>query len=418
MNDKGTIIEIIAVGSELLTPFYQDTDSLYLTQHLNDLGLQVTYKTIVGDDWDTLVSCFKQTLQRADLIFVIGGLGPTHDDRTREAWAEVLQKELIFQEELLEQIKNRFAKHGLIMSSVNKKQAYVIDGAEVLENKNGTAPGLWICEGEKKIALLPGPPHEIKPMFEKLVLPKLKSYQKSFSSRLVLKITGLTESKTESLIADIPQDDPQLQMTILAYPGQIEIHVRGISVSDTNEAEHKVSQIRDMLVQRLEDNIFSENGDSLEKVVGGLLLQNHATLATAESCTGGLLGHRITNVPGSSAYYVQGVQVYSNSAKVQLLGVSPETIEKYGAVSSEVADQMATNVRKTAQANFGLAITGIAGPSGGTPEKPVGLVYTALAWDGGTEVAKNRLIGNREIIKQRSSQKALDMLRRHLLKEQ
>jgi nicotinamide-nucleotide amidase len=413
---KDLKIEIMAIGSELLTPYFQDTNSLFLTERLNDLGMEVSYKTIVGDDWDDLVLSIKQAFSRTDIIIAMGGLGPTQDDRTREAFATALERKLIFNKELLQKIEERFKRCGLSMPAVNKKQSYVIDGAEILENRNGTAPGLWLDTGSNKIILLPGPPHELKPMFDESVCPHLQEFKTDYTARKVLKITGLTESKIETLILDLYPDDPYLRLTILSYPGQIEIHLSSHSRKSQEQADQRVQKLEINILERLQENVFSASGEELEEVVGNLLRLNKRTLAVAESCTGGLLGHRLTNVPGSSDYFLQGVVAYSNEAKINALGVSPALIEKYGAVSSQVAEAMAQGIREKALSNLGLAVTGIAGPTGGTPEKPVGLVYIALAWDKGSELKKNLFMGNRDKIKYQSSQKALDMVRRHLAK--
>ncbi|NIO48015.1 MAG: competence/damage-inducible protein A [Candidatus Aminicenantes bacterium] len=413
---KDLKIEIMAIGSELLTPYFQDTNSLFLTERLNDLGMKVSYKTIVGDDWDDLALSIKQSLSRSDIIIAIGGLGPTKDDRTREAFATVLERKLIFNKELLQKIEERFKRRGLSMPEVNKKQSYVIDGAEILENRNGTAPGLWINARKKKIILLPGPPHELKPMFDKSVGPYLQKFKTDYTARTVLKITGLAESKIETLILDLHPDDPNLMLTTLAHPGQIEIHLSSHSKKSQEQADERVQKLEKNILERLKENVFSTSGEELEEVVGKLLRLNKKTLAVAESCSGGLIGHRLTNVPGSSDYFLQGVVAYSNEAKISALGVSPALIEKYGAVSSQVAEAMAKGIREKARSSLGIGVTGIAGPSGGTPEKPVGLVYTALAWDKGLEFIKNIFLGNRDKIKYQSSQKALDMVRRHLSK--
>jgi len=417
-NKKDYKIEIMAIGSELLTPYCQDTNSLYLAERLNDIGMEVSHKTIVGDDWDDLVLHIRQAISNADLIIGIGGLGPTRDDRTREAFAAVLQRKLIFKKELLQKIEERFKRRGLSMPAVNKKQAYIIDGAEILENRNGTAPGLWLETGSKIIILLPGPPHELKPMSESSVWKRLQKFRTDYTARKILKITGLTESKIETLIMDLYPKDSSLRITTLAYPGQIEIHITAHSKESQSQAEEKVQKLEKNILERLKENVFSTSGEELEDVIGRLLKLNTKTLAVAESCTGGFLGHRITNVPGSSDYFLQGVVAYSNEAKINLLGLSSGLIEKHGAVSPRVAEAMAAGIREKARSSFGLAITGIAGPTGGTSEKPVGLIYTALAWDKGTDVTKNRFLGNRETIKFQSSQKALDMVRRHLLKNQ
>lgn len=414
---KRLTVEIMAVGSELLTPYFQDTNSLYLTERLNELGMEVNYKTIVSDSWDELLLGINQALSRADLVLAIGGLGPTRDDRTREAFAAALERKLVFKKELLRKIKARFQRRGLSMPAVNKKQAYIIDGAQVLENRNGTAPGLWLETGMKTIVLLPGPPSELKPMFDYAVWPRLQKFRAGYAVRKVLKITGLTESVVETLISDIYPQDSDLNVTTLAYPGQIELHLTAHSRESQRRAEIKAENLAKKFLTRLKDNVFSEQGEELEEVVGKLLRDKNKTVSVAESCSGGFLGHRITNVSGSSDYFLMGVVAYSNEAKMNMLGVRPELLQKHGAVSSQVARAMAEGIRKISSSTFGLAVTGIAGPKGGTPEKPVGLVYISLAWDKGSEVSKNLFLGKRKSIKFQSTQKALDMLRRHLLQK-
>ncbi len=412
---KDRTIEIIAVGSEFLTPFYQDTNSLYLTQRLNDLGLTVNFKTIVGDQWEDLLLSFKQAVSRSNLIFAMGGLGPTRDDRTREAWASVLGKKLVFREDLLKTIQKRFARRKMKMPAVNKKQAYIIEGADVLKNRRGTAPGHWIDADSFIIVLLPGPPQELKPMFEDSVWHRLVKFKKKHTSFRVIKTAGLTESRIESWLQKIYPKITDVELTTLARPGQIEIHLTSHSDQSLSKARERVCRAQRLICESLKENIFTTEGKELEEVVGDMLKAKHQTLAVAESCTGGFLGNRITNVPGSSLYFLQGIVAYSNEAKINLLDVHPKVIEEYGAVSSQVARAMAMGIKERSKANYGLSITGIAGPSGGTLEKPVGLVFTALSWAGGTEVKKNLFLGNRNAIKFQSSQKALDMLRHHLL---
>jgi nicotinamide-nucleotide amidase len=407
-------IEILAVGSELLTPHFQDTNSLYLTKRLNDLGLDVQIKTIVGDQWDDLCMAFRQALDRTDLMIATGGLGPTKDDRTREALASVLGRKLLFKDDLLKAIERRFASRQMKMPEVNKKQAYIIEDAVVLENKNGTAPGQLIDAGSNTVILLPGPPHEIKPMFENYVWPCLQAFQNRYIYRRVIKTAGLTESQIETCLVDLYPKMPEVQLTTLAYPGQIAIHLKSASDKSVSQAKQKVGRAIKLVCDALEEGVYSTIGEELEEVIGKYLTKKHQTVAVAESCTGGFVGHRITNVPGSSEYFLHGVLAYSNTAKTDFLGVSPEIIDKYGAVSPQVARAMATGIRERSNATYGLSITGIAGPSGGTKEKPVGLVYTALAYDQVVLVKKNLFLGDRNAIKFQSSQKALDMLRRHL----
>jgi len=408
-------IEIIAVGTELLTPYHQDTNSLYLSRRLNDLGMNVRFKSIVGDSRDDLLECIRNARSRSDLIFACGGLGPTQDDRTKEAFAAAFGKKLIFQPKILSEIEKRFRKRGLQMTDSNKKQATIPEGSEILPNNHGTAPGIWLEDGKNLIILLPGPPSELIPMFENHVMPRLQEYRSGFRARIALKLTSLPESQVETEISDCYPQNPDANLTILAVPGQIEIHLSSFSQSSQADAEARLAEIKEPISIRLGDNIFSESGEDLEGVIGSQLQAADSTLSVAESCTGGLLGHRITNVSGSSRYFIMGVQAYSDAAKIQLLNIPSELIARHGAVSHEVALTMAAGIRARSGSDFSLAITGIAGPTGGTQEKPVGLVFTALAWDNGAEVKRNYFLGSRQTIKFRSAQKALDMLRRHLM---
>lgn len=409
-------VEIIAVGSELLTPYFQDTNSLYLTSRLNDIGWTVSFKTIVGDDVQDLSLRVREALRRTELVMIIGGLGPTGDDVTREAVARALGRDLVLQRDLLERIKERFRRRRLAMPKANRKQAYVVRGAAVLPNKNGTAPGQMIRAGGKKIVLLPGPPHELKPICEASVWPEMERERCRYLSRAVLKVAGLTESMVEDHISGLYPKTPDLGLTILASPGQVEVHLLASSEASQAQAQEKIRRFKSRLLGRLKSHVFSENGESLEQTVGLLLKKKKMTLAAAESCSGGLICHRLTNVPGSSEYFLEGAVAYSNAAKIDLLAVPPGFIERHGAVSVPVARAMARGIRKRARADLGLAVTGIAGPSGGSAEKPVGLVFTALAWSGGTEVREYLFLGTREQVKFQSAQKALDMARRHLLR--
>ena len=410
-------VEIIAVGSELLTPYFQDTNSLYLSARLNDLGWNVAFKTIVGDEREDLRLRLREALRRTKLVMIMGGLGPTGDDITTEAVAGALGRDLVLQRDVLERIEDRFRSRQMPMPRANKKQALIISGAAVLPNWNGTAAGQLIRVGGKKIVLLPGPPHELKPMCEEYVWPALGKKQGGYLARAVLRATGLTESMVEALISDLYPKRADLGLTILASPGQIEIHLWAFSAESRALAERKLGGLKSKLGRRLCTHIFSENGESLEEIVGLLLKKKKKTLAVAESCSGGLISHRLTNVPGSSEYFLEGAITYSNSAKIDLLAVPPDLLEAHGAVSFPVARAMASGIRRRARADLGLAVTGIAGPTGGSPDKPVGLVFTALAWPGGTVVQKNLFLGKREQVKLQSAQKALDMVRRHLLQK-
>jgi nicotinamide-nucleotide amidase len=409
-------IHILAVGSELLTPFFRDTDSLYLTQRLNDLGLEVSAKVTIGDEIENLRLAVRDSWAAADLTFVTGGLGPTDDDRTRETVAEVLGRPLRFDESLLRAIEERFHRRDKIMPPANRKQAEMIEGGIVLSNTAGTAPGQWIEADEGKIiVLLPGPPSELQTMCEAHVWPRLASRGHSFLARKVLKTAGLTESELEGLIDGLYPRDPDRRLTVLASPGQIEMHISAFSIRSAAEAEIRAEALAADLRVRVGGPVFSDDGADLEEVVGRILRSRAETVAVAESCSGGLLCRRLTLVPGSSAYFLEGFVTYGNRAKNERLGIPVEILESHGAVSSETAAAMAAGVRLAARSDYGLAVTGIAGPSGGTVEKPVGLVYVALADKDSFLVERCIFLGDRARVQLQSSQQALDLLRRRLL---
>jgi len=409
--------EIIAVGTELLTSDFQDTNSLFLTSGLNGIGLDVSFKTVVGDNEPDLVRVLRTALGRSRLILCMGGLGPTEDDRTRETLAKVLGLKLVFHKDIRARIRERFRRRGRVMHATNLKQCYVIEGAEVLDNPNGTAPGLWLKTPRHLIALLPGPPKEIRPMFENHVLPRLVSLRQGVLVRRVIRLTGLGESAMESRLKPVYAAVPDgVGVTTLASPGDLSIRLtyRG---KDSRAAEARLDPLERAIDGALSPWIYSRNGAGLEEVVGALLKKNGLTVACAESCTGGLLGHRLTEVPGSSAYFLESAVVYSNRAKTRRLGVPPALLDKHGAVSAAVARAMALGVRKTSGADLGLSVTGIAGPDGGTARKPVGLVYIALADGKRVTVHKELFFGGRGQVKFQSSQKALDILRKFLIKD-
>jgi nicotinamide-nucleotide amidase len=410
-------VEIIAVGSELLTPHRQDTNSLFLTARLNDFGYAVKFKTVVGDETAGLALRVSEALRHVGLVIIIGGLGPTADDKTRQAVARALGRRLVFRKDILRTIEDRFRRRQVTMTAPNRRQAYIIEGAAVLPNPNGTAPGQWLRSGSKTLVLLPGPPHELKAMFDDAVGPRLARRPAGFFARRTLMTTGLGESALESLISGLYPKSGGLDLTVLASSGQVELHVTAHSRLSPKLAEKKADGLCAKLRERLEGNIFSESGGSLEETLGRLLLERKQTLAVAESCSGGFLGHRVTGVPGSSAYFLGGFITYNDALKSELLGVRAALIKSQGAVSPAVARAMAAGARRRTGADFGLAVTGIAGPGGATPDKPVGLVWTALAWRGGTEVQKNLFWGGRSLVKSQSARKAMDMLRRHLLRQ-
>jgi len=413
------IAEIIAIGSELLTPFRQDTNSLYLTAQLNNLGVQVGFKTIVGDSLKDIVRVTTTALSRADILILSGGLGPTEDDLTREAVAETLGLQLRRDPEIVQAIERRFAEHGWKMSPNNAQQADVISGASVLMNENGTAPGQWISgksDGKEKIILLlPGPPHELKALFENSVLERLRAkVPKQFLQSRVLKITGMGESACDARIAPIYKRFQDVNTTILAGPGEIQLHLK-TQAQSCELADHRLDDLVDKIETELGDHVFSDNGDSLEQIVSYFLQMRNASLAVAESCTGGLVAERLTSVSGSSRYFIGGVVAYSNDLKTQLAGVPLDLLDVYGAVSEQVARALAEGIRERCKTTLGVGVTGVAGPTGGTAEKPVGLVFHALASESGTEVVKKNFPGDRARIRWFASQQALDMVRRKLM---
>jgi nicotinamide-nucleotide amidase len=411
--------EIIAVGSELLTPFRQDTNSLYLTEKLNELGVDVIFKTIVGDSSENLTAAARLALARADIILFSGGLGPTEDDLTRECVAAALGLSIRRDSDILASLEKRFAERGYTLTKNNFKQADVIVGATALTNPQGTAPGQWISgryEGRERIViLLPGPPHEMRAVFEQHCVERLRAkLPKRVIVTRVLKITGLGESACDGRVAPIYKRYSDVETTILAGAGEIQLHLK-IHAPFLHSAQVTLDELVGALEEELGDLVFSDNGDSLEQIVGYYLQMRNATLAVAESCTGGLVAERITSVSGSSRYFLGGAVVYSNELKTAFADVPPALIEKHGAVSREVAIALAEGIRKRCGATFGLGITGVAGPAGGTTEKPVGLVFHALASEQDSEVIERKFPGDRERVRRFASQTALDMVRRKVM---
>lgn len=411
--------EIIAIGSELLTPYRQDTNSLYLTEKLNELGVEVTFKTVVGDNREHLTQAARLALSRADIVIFMGGLGPTEDDLTRECVAAALGRQLRRDPEWITALYTRYASFRRKMPPNNEKQADVIEGAVMLPNARGTAPGQWLeasCDGRQRlIMLLPGPPFELKAMFEEQCLERLRArVPQQFIARRVLKVAMMGESDCDARVAPIYTRHPDVQTTILAGPGEIELHLRARADS-LEEAQRRVDQLADEIEDALGEFLFSTRGESLEQIVGYYLQMRGATLAIAESCTGGLLGERITSVSGSSRYFLGGAIVYSNDMKTLFANVPPLLLAQHGAVSAEVATALAEGIREECRATFGIGITGVAGPTGGTEAKPVGLVYVALADGKKTAVVERRFPGDRDRIRWFASQAALDLLRRKLM---
>ena len=406
---------IIAVGAEMLTPFRVDTNSLFVTEQLNTIGVDVRMKAVVGDDVDELTSVLRGALAWADVIVLTGGLGPTEDDVTRDAVARALDLPVSEDEAVVSRIRERFSRRGLTMPEINRRQGMVPEGATLLDNVNGTAPGLWLEHGRAAIVLLPGPPREMKPMFEAVVRDRLAPRSGGAGLfRRVLKITGRTESDVDATVQPIygrwlSQDVP-IRTTILAVLGQIELHLTA-SATDRAVAGRALDAAVHELQAALGEAIYSVNGLGLEAVIGELLRARKWTIATAESCTGGLLSSRLTDVPGSSDYVQQGVVCYSDQSKTDWLDVPQALITTHGAVSEPVAAAMATGIRAKTSADVGVGITGIAGPGGGTAEKPVGTVAIAVSAPGEDRVRTFHFFGGRDMVKFQSTQAALNMLR-------
>ncbi|MGB7285085.1 MAG: competence/damage-inducible protein A [Candidatus Acidiferrum sp.] len=407
--------EIIAVGSELLTPDRLDTNSLFLTEELNKIGIEVLRKTVVGDNHDLLSEAFRDALNRVPLVISSGGLGPTEDDLTRETVSELLGRKLKRNDEILRYIEGRFRALNREMPEVNVRQAMIPEGAEILENPRGTAPGLWIEDAGHSIVLLPGPPRELKPLFREQVLPRLE--RRASGVRMFhreIRVTGLGESHVEQRILGIYKRFPEVNTTVLAAPGETQVHLR-LWTDGAEHAKKTLDEIVKGFEIALSDRIFSQDGSPLEEVVAAELTMHNATISAAESCTGGLLAQRLTSIAGSSSYFLGGVVCYSNELKTAWAGVPAELIQSKGAVSAEVAVALAEGIRRRVGSTFGVGITGIAGPGGGSEEKPVGTVHIALAHAGGVKERGVRLPGDRESIRFQASQAALDMVRIHFL---
>jgi len=409
--------EIIAVGSELLTPDRTDTNSLWLTQKLNEIGIELGAKSIIGDDEERLEKALRAALEESDLVITTGGLGPTEDDITRQIAARAVGRQLVFDEAVLEEIRKKFGQMNREMPETNKRQAFVIEGGEVLDNPNGSAPGIYVGLNGKSLVLLPGPPREMRPMFENLVLPRLlEKAGKIKVRRKVLKVSGMGESAVDELISPVYKEYGNVQTTILFNKSEIEVHL--IAKAEAEEDANKtLKELTARIREKLGLALYAENGESLEEVVGQMLKLAGKTLAVAESCTGGLVAERITEISGSSDYFIEGAVTYSNEAKIRTLNVPPEVLEKYGAVSAETAEAMARGIRERARADFGISVTGIAGPGGGSEEKPVGLVYLGFAGEKEVKTLRIMLPGDRHLIRWRSSQAALDLLRRKMMKK-
>jgi nicotinamide-nucleotide amidase len=411
--------EIIAVGSEMLTPFRQDTNSLYITQKLNEIGVSVAFKSIVGDRRKDLVNAIRTALGRADVLIMVGGLGPTEDDLTREAVAEALSLVLRREPAQVAALHARAATWRISMPENNLKQADVIQGAVVLSNPNGSAPGQWLDTTydayRKLVMLVPGPPHECYAMFDSECLPRLReTLPVRHIAVRTLKAAMIPESQADKLLAPVYTEYKDVETTILAHNGDIQLSLICAKASQA-AADHRVDELAGKLEEALDDWLYSSEGESLEQIVLYYLGLRQSTLATAESCTGGIVAQRITSVPGSSRSFLGGAVVYSDPLKTSFANVPPELIAQHGAVSAEVAAAMAEGIRKRTGATLGLGVTGIAGPTGGTESKPVGIVFFAVSDAQKTEGYNRTFRGDRDRVRQWASQQALDLIRRKLM---
>jgi len=407
--------EIIAVGSEMLTPQRVDTNSLYLTGELNNLGVEVVAKCVIGDNRDRLAETVRRALSRSGLVILSGGLGPTEDDLTRDAVAQALDRKLIFHPEIADALAQRFARMGRKMAEVNKRQAFVIDGADILTNDRGTAPGQWVDESGGIAILLPGPPHELKSMFERQCLPRLARVLPKLAIRTVfLRVTGMSESDLDQLIAPVYTKYSNPATTILAAHGDLQIHLRA-RCATVAEADALLAEVAGPIELLLGDRLYSRTGDPLEAVVGEMLRAAKSTVSVAESCTGGMLGERFTSVAGSSDYFAGGFITYTNALKMELLGVTAETLQEFGAVSRPIAEAMASGARRRTGSTYALSITGVAGPDGGSEQAPTGTMYVGIADAAGTHAVHRQFIGDRQRVRTFVCQMALDVLRRRMM---
>jgi len=410
-----TTAATVAIGSELLGPLRLDTNSLWLTGRLEEIGIPVVRKALVGDDPGAIVRELERAAAEANLVFTTGGLGPTADDVTVGAVARFLGFPVERNAEFVERIRSRFASRGIRMAAVNEKQADFIVGARVLENPRGTAPGFWGVKGDREVIVLPGVPSEMREIMEQTVLPELAGRSGGMvSRRKVLRIAGMGESAVEELVGPVYARWKEHPVTILASPGEVQLHlwVRGAPA----EAEATLSAMDKDFRSVLGYRVFGEDGEELAQAVGRLLRANGKKLALAESCTGGMVSSLVTDIAGSSDYYVGGVVSYANDAKESFLGVADQTLREHGAVSEQTAREMARGARDRFGADLGAAITGVAGPGGGTEEKPVGTVWFAIADRDGREVAKRRsFVGDRALVRRSASVYTLELVRRHLV---
>jgi nicotinamide-nucleotide amidase len=407
--------EIIAVGSEMLTHKRVDTNSLFITEQLNDLGIEVTAKHVIGDDLERLAGTIRRALGAVPVVVISGGLGPTEDDLTRDAVALALDRRLVFNAAINDGIEQRFRQMNRIMPDINRRQAMLIEGAHMLSNDRGTAPGQWIEEGGAVLMMLPGPPHELKSMFTRHCLPRLQRIVPQLAIRtLELRISGMSESELDQAISPIYKAYSNPVTTILAHNGDMQVHLRARCATE-GETMQLLAEVGGKIDAVLGDRIYSRNGDPLEAVVGKQLLTQRATLAVAESATGGGLAERITSIPGSSSWFVGGLIAYTKRMKTELLGVSADILDRLGTVSADTAEAMAMGARRRTGATWAVSITGNAGPTADGDEAPIGMIYVGISGPNET-VSFHRQwpTSDRARVRAFAAQMALDLLHRKL----
>lgn len=406
--------EILAVGTEILLGDIVNTNAQYIAKRLADLGIAVYHQSVVGDNRERLLEAYTLAFSRADLVITTGGLGPTKDDLTKEVTFEYFKKKSVVHEPSLKILEGHFKDRNRPMSKNNVKQTYFPVDAIILPNNNGTAPGCIIEESRKTVVLLPGPPREMKPMFEESVVPYLEKFQQGVLVSKVLRVIGVGESAAAEILEDIL--DNQANPTVAPYAKDGEVTFRITAKATTvEEGTRLIKPMEDLIRSRLGANIYGEGNTTLENVLSEMLVSKNLTIATAESCTGGMISSKLVNYPGISSVFMEGVVTYTNEAKIRRLGVKKETLDKYGAVSSEVAAEMAQGIAKTAGVSIGISTTGIAGPGGGSEEKPVGLVYVGFCINGEIKTKMLKLSGDRQKIRERATMQLLDLVRRELL---
>ncbi|OBR92853.1 MULTISPECIES: competence/damage-inducible protein A [Clostridium] len=407
--------EILCVGTEILLGDIVNTNAQFISKGLADLGIEVYHQSVVGDNPQRLLDEFKKSFERADIIITTGGLGPTQDDLTKETSAKYFNKEMILDKSSLTQLESYFKKMGkLNLEGNNIKQAYFPEGASILPNPHGTAPGCCMEQNGKILIILPGPPKEAKPMFQNYVVPFLKKYSNGVIKSKTLRVCGMGESSMAESVSDLINNS--VNPTVAPYAKENDTILRITTRANTEEeAVELIKPVESKIREKLGINIYGEDDDTMEDVIGKLLINKGLTISSAESCTGGLIAARLVNYPGISAVFKEGAVTYSNEAKMKRLGVKKDTLDKFSAVSSETAKEMAEGIAKTANTDIGIATTGIAGPGGGTYEKPVGLVYIGLYINGETYVKKCQFFGSRDVVRQRATMTALDLIRRHII---